>query len=127
MEHGIVQQRFDTALKRKTWEFNNRYESISVLILYWEESDDQGFEKEARDVGNLFHRRCCYKVEYYAIPSKKSQMQLDERLNRFNKDYEGPDRLIIIHYGGHGDQDVNGGKLAVWAASVTYVVSCAKF
>ena len=54
MEVGTVQQRLDLALKRRTWEYKNKYESVSVLVLYWEKSDNPGFEKEARDVGKLF-------------------------------------------------------------------------
>ena len=124
MEVGTVQQRLDLALKRRTLEYKNQYESVSVLVLYWEKSDNPGFEKEARDVGNLFDQRCGYTVRYFPIPSVQSHLCLDEELTDFLKEYgRGKNRLIIIHYGGHGDEDVSGGKQAVWAASVFQVAS----
>ncbi|KAG7008741.1 hypothetical protein G7Y79_00004g013250 [Physcia stellaris] len=43
-------------------------------------------------------------------------MKLDERINEFLRDYGDPNQLMIIHYGGHGDEDVSAGRLAVWAA-----------
>ena len=123
LDAGSVQQRLDSGLEREAWEYKNEYESVSVLVLYWQESDNPGFEKEGHDVGNFFDQRCCYTVEYFPIPSKDSYMWLDDKLNDFWKNYGGKNRLIIIHYGGHGDEDISGGKKAVWAASVFQVAS----
>ena len=105
-----LEGRFDRTLK---------YTSVQVLVLYWEESDDPGFEMEAKDVGHLFEREFFYVVEYYPIPKISSQLMLNRKITDFLIAHNNPDKLLIIHYGGHADED-RGGKdqyrRAVWAS-----------
>ena len=117
MEAEAFKKRLNSALELKDWEINNVYKSISVLILYFEDSDT-GFKDEALRIGELFAIDFHYEVEYYAIPSDHSHRRLDTKINSFLDDHGDPDHLMIIHYGGHGDpnDDNTQEKLAVWAA-----------
>ena len=117
METEALTRRLNSALKREDWENSNDYKGISVLILYFEDSDD-GFKEEALMVGKLFELDFHYEVEYYPIPSHHSHLRLDTKINAFLNDHGEPDHLMIIHYGGHGDPNDDGAqeRLAVWAA-----------
>ena len=117
METEALTRRLNSALEREDWENNNDYKGISVLILYFEDSET-GFKKEARMIGELFAIDFHYEVEYYAIPSDHSHLRLDTKINAFLNDHGEPDHLMIIHYGGHGDPNDDDAqeRLAVWAA-----------
>lgn len=115
---SVIKERLNAALVLEDWKAYNEYKSTSVLILYWEDSDNAGFQEEAIRIGELFEKDFLYNVDYYAIPSINSHRRLDTKINTFFDEHEGPDHLMIIYYGGHGDADDDHGheKLAVWAA-----------
>jgi hypothetical protein len=89
-----------------------RYVNVKALILYWEESDKlEKYQEEAQQMEALF-QSLHYETQLYQIRMDHSQLGLF----RFIADYcialnacmrEGPypSSLLIIHYGGHGDQD----------------------
>lgn len=118
MESEALRNKLNSALEFEEWKTRNEYKSISVLVIYWQEGDNPGFQKEASEIGELFATHFHYNVEYYEIPSKKSYIELDKKINSFLDAHGEPDHLIIIHYGGHGDRDDENAhkKLAVWAA-----------
>ena len=118
METEIIKSRINSALNFEDWEACNDYKRVSVLMIYWEESDHDGFEEEARSLGKVFSDELHFEVDYYAIPSKQSHIKLDMRINSLLDECGHRGHLIIIHYGGHGDPNDDDGeeKLAVWAA-----------
>lgn len=120
METEQLRARLNSELVFEDWKANNEYKSVSVLVIYWQDSDTPGFKEEAYRIGELFSNDFNYDVEYFAIPLENSHRRLDTKINSFLEDHGDPDRLMIIHYGGHGDADDVGGqeKLAVWAAWV---------
>ena len=115
-----MRKTLNSALEFEDWTVHNEYKSISVLVLYWQDGDNPGFEREARSVGELFETDFHYDVAYYAIPSEQSFLSLDNKINSFLELHGGPDNLMIIHYGGHGDPDDRDAqeRLAIWAAWV---------
>lgn len=117
METEALTRRLNSALEVEDWKIHNEYKGISVLVLYFEDSDT-GFKEEALRVGELFAIDFHYEVEYYAIPSDHSHRRLDTKINAFLDDHGEPDHLMIIHYGGHGDPNDDNAqeKLAIWAA-----------
>ena len=118
MDNETIIGKLNSALKLEDWKTHNEYKSISVLVLYFEDSEID-FKNEALQVGGLFAVDFHYAVEYYAIPSDHSHRRLDTKINSFLDDHGDPDHLMIIHYGGHGDPDDDTdaqAKLAVWAA-----------
>ena len=118
METGSLEEQLNSALDVENWTAHNAYRSVSVLVIYWQESDIPGFKDEASVIGDLFATEFHYAVEYYAIPSVSSYMELDKRINLFLSENGQPDHLLLLHYGGHGDPDDESDKekLAVWAA-----------
>ncbi|KAL8921163.1 MAG: hypothetical protein Q9172_004159 [Xanthocarpia lactea] len=118
MEAEALRHRLNSALEFEDWALHNDYKSISVLAIYWEDGDMPGFKEEAYSIGTLFATAFHYHVDYYAIPSEDSHMELDRRINSFISEHRDSNNLLIIHYGGHGDPDDETAreKLAVWAA-----------
>lgn len=118
MEPESPKTRLNKALRVPSWRVNNDYKSVAALIIHWQDCEDRGFKEESHALGNLFATDFHYNVEYYAIPSIKSQMSLDKKINSFLTVNDQANSLVIIHYGGHGDADDedDNEKLAVWAA-----------
>ncbi|KAL2054233.1 hypothetical protein ABVK25_005374 [Lepraria finkii] len=97
----------------------NSYSAAAVLTLYWEAAD-KGYQKEATDVVNFFQGRLNYEVEIFPIPSEKSQKALSDRISKFIDHHDEVERLLVVHYGGHGDENADRDKdeerRSVWAA-----------
>ena len=85
-------------------ELQRPYDAVSVLCIYWEDSDNPGFREEAQKVKDLFSRVFHFSVDEYAIPSQDSFLSLNQRIFDFVKQKPGSGRVLkILHYGGHGD------------------------
>lgn len=124
MEPESPKTRLNQALRVQSWRTRNDYKAVAVLIIYWQDSDDVGFENEARSLGNLFADDFHYEVEYFMIPSLAPYLSLDNKISSFLTKHGQRDCLAIIHYGGHGDPDDEDDceKLAVWAAYVSSII-----
>lgn len=105
-----------------------RYKSVQVLTIYWEKSgqseekpDNRPFAQEASAISTVFTDAFGFYVHPpFEIPPTKSQLALDNRIGDLILKAGDPENLLIIHYGGHGDED-NGEdrqREAVWAACV---------
>jgi hypothetical protein len=95
------------------------YKSVSVLVVYWSDCTDIGYKREAQIVGELFSVTFGFVVDYYEIPTNDScELELDVRISNFLLHNRDPNRLLIIHYGGHGNPDDERGqkKESVWCA-----------
>jgi hypothetical protein len=99
------------------------YVHVKVLILYWQDRE-AGFRLEGQQLGRTFKQLFGYAVGYYAIPSTQSYLQLLNfitqsilSVTKCAKEKAGAS-LLIIYYGGHGDENrASGeGKRSVWAA-----------
>ena len=79
------------------------YESVDVLLLYWDE-DDLGVEKEVRKVKELFEGTFRFGTRVYQIPSQQSTSSLNIELCQFIMSHSlGRRSLIILYYAGHAD------------------------
>jgi hypothetical protein len=106
------------AMLSKYYKTRSEYSRVTVLVIYWQECSTNGFKEEGRKVGSLFSTDFRYDVEYFEIPSSGSQLALDVRLNELLVANQGDDTLLIIHYGGHGDEDDERKRQSVWASYV---------
>ena len=99
------------------------YQQVYVLIVYWKESDDEGFKREAVELGELFASQFRYTTFAFPIPTQESYSALKERILHYIRTCGSPDSLLIVYYGGHGDEDddpaKSGNRQSVWAAYVT--------
>ena len=76
-----------------------QYDSVSVLLLRWE--DDLSVENELLGLLKLFRERYNYRVESWSIPScpnpnVKLSMQMAQHI-----EYARPGHLLIIYYAGY--------------------------
>jgi hypothetical protein len=92
------------------------YDRVTVLVIYWQECTNSGFKQEAIKIGSLMKTAFKYNVEYFEIPSDRSQLALDVRLNELFTANQQDRTLLIIHYGGHGEIDDVHDNQSVWAA-----------
>ena len=99
---------------------SHEYSAANVLLLYWQDADNSGFKQEADELGTTFRADFRYTVHHYAIQSEKSYLRLKSTISTFLVDHGGPDTLLIIYYGGHGDENNNRARnelrQSVWAA-----------
>lgn len=98
----------------------DEYQSVWALLLWWEDGDLPGFKTEAEDVKELFTKSFNFSVETYSIPSKQAQLSLEAKIIHFILEHGSGGSLLIIHYGGHGDEDNDRmrerERQSVWAA-----------
>lgn len=98
------------------------YGYIKVLLLFWAGSTPEhvSFQEEGRRLGKFFSDKFNFPVAEFAIPSVLPQLQLTERITSeivvASKEVQArrDPSLLIIHYGGHGDED-DEERRAVWA------------
>lgn len=84
-----------------------RYVGAHVLLLNWVE-DDLGTESELDKVEAVFKERFDYTTERFRIPSENAQQKLFQKIAALTRQEDGQDRLLVIYYGGHGDNKQNG-------------------
>ncbi|KAK8214215.1 hypothetical protein IWZ01DRAFT_540104 [Phyllosticta capitalensis] len=82
------------------------YSKVGVLLIYWE-GDNARFEQEAKLLEAVFRDDYGFCTTLYAIPSSQdsptlSARRLEARLYEWANEYNSPDKLSIIYYGGHG-------------------------
>src|SRR4051794_30002072 len=86
------------------------YEFVAVLVIYWKDCREKGYKNEARAVEQLFSEDFEYSVEYYEIPAVDSELELDAKMNSYLREHRKAETLLIIHYGGHGNDDSADGQ-----------------
>ena len=78
------------------------YRRVGVLFLTWEEDDMQCRATEVDELRNLFDKEFNYETDYFLIPKDRWQTALQKRIADMFYEYDSPDCLTIIYYGGHG-------------------------
>ncbi|KAI1211534.1 uncharacterized protein F4807DRAFT_472988 [Annulohypoxylon truncatum] len=122
MDIGNTQSLVDPVNKKLKGHFErdrqSDYDCVEVMLIYWEKSDNKGFMEEAEELKKLFRDKFNYPVTLFAIPSDNSHLALDTALGNFLRTLIRPRSLGIIHYGGHGDSDLEGKRerRSVWAS-----------
>lgn len=78
------------------------YKRVGVLFLTWEEDDLQCKETEVDALRDFFTDEFKYETDYFQIPKARWQTALQKRIADLFYEYDSPDCLTIIYYGGHG-------------------------
>lgn len=89
------------------------YDNVYVLLIRWAE-DDLGTEKEINDLDKVFREEYNYSTERELIPSHDSHNTLEYMIARFRHNHDGPNNLLIVYYGGHGERASD--NKSIWAA-----------
>jgi hypothetical protein len=102
----------------------NDYDRVVCLIIYWACAQTD-YKKEAVQVQSFFTSKLGYRADLYEIPlleKNGSHLAVDNRIHRLVESLQEPRSLAIIHYGGHGDDDLEKDekgrrpRRSVWAA-----------
>jgi hypothetical protein len=96
------------------------YGRVGVLLLTWEADDMHLQRSEVRDppqsatctmdadilqvkrLESIFSDKFGYDTKNFEIPSEKSETALLHTVTEFVHEYNSPDNLMIVYYGGHG-------------------------
>ena len=85
-----------------------------MVLLNWLE-DDLGTIDELIKLEKLFKDWFDYSAEVWRIPSsQQAEWELDQKLSIVTGQYRGGDDLLIVYYGGHGEEDPN--HQSIWRA-----------
>lgn len=105
----------------KSLSTSGAYQSVTVLVLYWEDGD-KGCQDEGCEVRQMLEGLFRYNVTDFAIPGKESYFYLLGLVSQAlakRDEHSGPG-LLIIYYGGYSDRDddKHSGqeRRSVWAA-----------
>lgn len=79
-------------------EYNGDYTRVEVLLLSWEENTSKETEVDA--LRTLFSSTI--RTDYSLSPKDRWQTALRKRIADFVYEYNSPDCLTIVYYGGHG-------------------------
>ena len=92
------------------------YDDIVVHLIYWVDGDAD-FKEEATRLEDFCRKKLGYQVSQYQIPSEGSQRGLIKRVADIFNESTSTRHLTIIHYGGHGNEDIESERRkGVWAA-----------
>jgi hypothetical protein len=116
------QELLNEKLKRPRYDL---YEVVRFLGIFWEEGN-KTYREESEELQNYFAKTFGYTDgDLFPIPSLDSHLEvhklMGESILNMNKQMRNRQSgLLIIHYGGHGDEDADEAKKqkqrSVWAA-----------
>lgn len=95
------------------------YARVACLFLTWLDDDIQCKETEVDNLREIFAEGFLFETDHFEIPSERWQTALQRKVADFIHEYDSPDCMVIIYYGGHGYIGEETGQLklsAKWAA-----------
>lgn len=105
----LLQQVLNERLKNPKYD---TYDVVNVLRIYWKDADGVHRE-ESETLRDFLKDQFGYSdCEEFAIPSEDSHLELDVFVNqsivKINRQLrQHRSGLLLVHYGGHGDDDAN--------------------
>ncbi|MCJ1472685.1 hypothetical protein MMC13_001334 [Lambiella insularis] len=75
------------------------YTRVGVLLITWER-DDMNLKVDKLQA--IFRDKFSFETVPFQIPSANSDTALLEKVSHFVHEYNSPDNLMIVYYGGHG-------------------------
>ncbi|CAF9917798.1 MAG: hypothetical protein ALECFALPRED_000370 [Alectoria fallacina] len=77
------------------------YRQVGALFLTWRDDDMQCKETEVDKLRQLFASDFNFKTVYFEIPSQRWETALHKAVADFCYEYDSPEDLAIVYYGGH--------------------------
>ncbi|CAK4034149.1 Hypothetical predicted protein [Lecanosticta acicola] len=87
------------------------YDRVGALLLCWQDDDLEAWTREVVRLGSIFKEQYSYDVHQFRIPSDRAVTATHKRVADFAHQYDGPNNLMILYYGGHGFKEDNRLKL----------------
>ncbi|MCJ1287161.1 hypothetical protein MMC26_006509 [Xylographa opegraphella] len=102
-EYQII---WSNAVDKGPLKSSSTYRGVDVLLLCWKEnSKDMTTEKEVHELESVFVDNFGYhaQIQYLdAHKEQKLQVQVNAIIAKFVHDHDGPNKLLIVYYAGHG-------------------------
>lgn len=76
------------------------YDRVGVLLISWQADDLRAWSTEIQRLEAIFQEKYHYEVQHYHIPSEKPVTGLNRKVAEFAYEYDGPNNLAIVYYGG---------------------------
>ncbi|GAO14066.1 hypothetical protein UVI_02038420 [Ustilaginoidea virens] len=92
---------------------SQRYKVVQALLIHWG-CDDLFVLPELEDLGKCLSEDYAFGTDIFAIPSENAHLELMMRVGQLIKEYESPDTLFLIYYGGHARIDES--RQSTWCA-----------
>ena len=85
---------------------SSTYKNADVLLLCWKEnSNDMTTEKEVHELQSVLVNEFGYNAHMQYLDAHKEQklqVQVNAIVAKFVGDHDGPNKLLIVYYAGHG-------------------------
>ncbi len=91
-----------------------RYTKVKALLLHWK-SDDLFVLPELEDLEKCMREDYGFDTDTFSIPSDNAHIDLMMRVGSLIKDFEAPNTLFIVYYGGHARIDES--RQSTWCAT----------
>ncbi|MCJ1463168.1 hypothetical protein MMC07_001773 [Pseudocyphellaria aurata] len=91
------------------------YARVACLFLTWKDDDLQCKETEVDMLRDIFAKDFHFETDYFEIPSEKWSTALQLKIANFIHEYNSPDCMVVIYYGGHGYEGIETKKLKLSA------------
>lgn len=98
----------------------NDYDAVDVLFLSWKDGDTRMHEQLVK-LKDVFKDIYNYDIEEWLIPSQNPYSSLNQYLLDYKAHHDGPRKLLILYYAGHGSLTQDQDLIWMW-----YVVSWEK-
>ncbi|MCJ1249478.1 hypothetical protein MMC30_006702 [Trapelia coarctata] len=88
------------------------YARVGAQFITWKDDDMRLKGYEVDRLQEILGKKFNYETHEYQIPALKSETGLLAAVSNFIDEYNSPDNLMIIYYGGHGYMETDNFKLA---------------
>ncbi|MCJ1438958.1 hypothetical protein MMC27_008348 [Xylographa pallens] len=78
------------------------YTRVGVLLITWQDDDMNLKKSEVDRLQAIFKTQFNFETQHFQIPPNKSDTALLAAVTNFANEYNSPDNLMIVYYGGHG-------------------------
>ena len=92
------------------------YTHVAVLVLYWEDGD-LNVRDEVGDLVDIFKNHFNYSVEHGALKGPHANTHVNALVADFVHKNNGPGKLIIVYYAGHGRPGEFHGSLELFGSA----------
>ncbi|GME26788.1 hypothetical protein AOQ84DRAFT_195078 [Neofusicoccum parvum] len=80
------------------------YAEVGALLIYWK-GENKAFKEEIEELEDVLKNQYHFKTKVFGIPKEHSGTALVQQIAVWAHEFNGPDKLSIIYYGGHAHKD----------------------
>ena len=92
------------------------YTHVAVFLLYWEDGDLDVYD-EVNGLVDIFENHFNYSVEHGPLKGPYAKIQINALVSNFVYRHDGPGKLIIVYYAGHGRPGESHGSLELFGSA----------